>query len=1483
MSVSVSTMPFIKPHFHDNAGSPATGYKLYSYDSTTQDAIPLYKDPAGSVEYPNPLTLNSRGEPDGMGLYLDDNKTYKLVLKTESNVTVWTVNAVQGVSGGSGSVPVINLPGHTVLGNSSDTYGIAEAVEIVSSITSSTDDDLVVSVGAVKDILDGYLPDNGTNTYTGTLNVNGTVDADVIKVDGVSVTDLFVEKAGHDIRSVVGNKDYTGDVVEDIALVNSIASGSADEIPSVSAVKSAIDTAVSNLQQEINNIGDVNKVSIDGSDDAGYLIDKLDVGDGLSMTNLGDKLQISLDMDQASEQQCFSLSAGHRGMNGYFVRLTEQINLTGQYSGTDYATNFTIPFTRPSYEPTVDTSGFIDTEYNRVIFNRAGKWLLIGEMTLAPWSTHTSWVKGETGLALIINGGSKDVYTAPIDLREKAPQFAYGTYTTYEITAIVEVNQYDYAQFTINEPNLQCYFKFHGVELSSVSANSTFPDSKRIVYVSNKGDDTNDGKTPNKPLATFKSAYNKAKAYQIEEGNLGIWTVVCGDGSIFLEDDLYIPPSIAVYMPFAVINSTTYVAIPEGTNFTCDKVITGTICTTDQSSALQTNVNINTLDVTTDDDYGLITTGTTSTLVNFNIGKLTMTASDWIGNGMIGSVTGGSNKTLNINVDLVQFIGTVSSGDESKGHVIWNNSSCIINAKLGTVNALNATALVGCVSECTIDVDVHKSSTESIIYCVANGSVTVKGGDLLGNLGKYANSPVLTVAGYFTAGTPFVNLNTNQSIIATINLDRFGMVTIGGSDIPGYLKDKVIAGTNVTITENDGTLVISSEAGGEDTYQVKLDSSDTADYLPNKVFGYGAVEVNTVSLGANEKNMQIVGTGKIVVDDNDSDFDYLSDKLKAGNHVTIAVVDDAGIRKVEITADGPGTSITKLDDVPDCNVPSPTDGQVLAWDSTTSQWIAEERVKNLTAGTGISITETFTDSYTIVNNISAGDGIEIGLTHADPTQLGISAKLNNVSAGVASYPAPEWTSSGGANITMPAADVYLYDNANATGYLKKYTVPSASFTLSAGNDLIVIASYNSGSPVYQLVTNTYDAFNHSDTIPVYRFWYDGTTIHSESIDSLGIGLSDKIARRIGDTQYYVRSRNSGLEISNPSGLNIDISSANVWAGAVINFVDTFQSSVHGFTRYYKTSGSWFHDTVSAIDADYINDNSGLVAISNSKYAVRYIYRSIGDAVDAFYVSSKVDYNSVDTARADMPRTDLPAILQGHCMLVGRVILQKSATGFSVVESAFGSTFQAGAGGGSDTYKVMVDSSDSTPDYLASKITHGNGITITNNSHNNLVIAVEPPDDSLQTFAVAVATGGIGSFDGSYLHLTAVFCPYETTVNKMRCYITQTGSNNLYMGIYSYNSSTSTFTLLGQTAAFTPNTAGINAISLTSAVTLASGDLYYLAIGGNANGCLLLGASGMYATGSARLGWDDQNQSTLPATFSGGSTSGNRFWLMAYGG
>ena len=191
---TVSSMPFLKPHFHSNGASAAVAYKLYSYDSTTEDALPLYKDPAGSVEYPNPLVLNARGEPDGMGLYLDNEKTYKLILKTAEDVEVWTVNAVQGVTGG-GSTSVVTLPAHTAYANSGDSANVAAPVEIVSSITAETNDDLIASVGSVKEQVTNLQSDINTLSENMTCRVDGTPDQIVSteSVDEESGFKVFTE------------------------------------------------------------------------------------------------------------------------------------------------------------------------------------------------------------------------------------------------------------------------------------------------------------------------------------------------------------------------------------------------------------------------------------------------------------------------------------------------------------------------------------------------------------------------------------------------------------------------------------------------------------------------------------------------------------------------------------------------------------------------------------------------------------------------------------------------------------------------------------------------------------------------------------------------------------------------------------------------------------------------------------------------------------------------------------------------------------------------------------------------------------------------------------------------------------------------------------------------------------------------------------------------------------------------------------------
>ena len=319
---NVSTIPFLKPHFHGNDGSPATSYKLYTYDSTTQDAIPVYKDPGGTIEYPNPVVLNSRGEPDGMGLYLDNTKVYKMVLKTDLDAPVWTVNAVQGVNGNGGtSVPVINLPGYSVLGNDAENYGAAGPIDIANSIDQDTDSSDIPNVGALVNYTSKYLENSGDHTYQGNLDVTGKVNANAIEtnqltINDVPIGDMFVAKDGHNQRSLVGNAGEDS-AVEDIPLVNNLTSNSPNEVPSVQAVKTSLDAAVDELEQQISHV-DSGRVKVDETDTANYLENKLVQGNRVQITKIQqngeDKLQLDLNLDDLKDIayvfQAYSENAG---------------------------------------------------------------------------------------------------------------------------------------------------------------------------------------------------------------------------------------------------------------------------------------------------------------------------------------------------------------------------------------------------------------------------------------------------------------------------------------------------------------------------------------------------------------------------------------------------------------------------------------------------------------------------------------------------------------------------------------------------------------------------------------------------------------------------------------------------------------------------------------------------------------------------------------------------------------------------------------------------------------------------------------------------------------------------------------------------------------------------------------------------------------------------------------------------------------------
>lgn len=90
MTTSISPQP--KLQFFDSNGDPLSGGKLYTYAAGTTTPLATYTDYSGGTPNTNPVILDSRGEAN---VWLGDSM-YKMVLKSSADVTIWTVDNLNG-------------------------------------------------------------------------------------------------------------------------------------------------------------------------------------------------------------------------------------------------------------------------------------------------------------------------------------------------------------------------------------------------------------------------------------------------------------------------------------------------------------------------------------------------------------------------------------------------------------------------------------------------------------------------------------------------------------------------------------------------------------------------------------------------------------------------------------------------------------------------------------------------------------------------------------------------------------------------------------------------------------------------------------------------------------------------------------------------------------------------------------------------------------------------------------------------------------------------------------------------------------------------------------------------------------------------------------------------------------------------------------------------------------------------------------------
>jgi hypothetical protein len=94
MAVTLSQLGGAAAQFFDDSGVPLAGGKLYTYFAGTTAPATSYQSAAGTTEHPNPIIFNAAGRVDSGEIWLTTGVSYKMVLKTSTDVLIGTYDDI---------------------------------------------------------------------------------------------------------------------------------------------------------------------------------------------------------------------------------------------------------------------------------------------------------------------------------------------------------------------------------------------------------------------------------------------------------------------------------------------------------------------------------------------------------------------------------------------------------------------------------------------------------------------------------------------------------------------------------------------------------------------------------------------------------------------------------------------------------------------------------------------------------------------------------------------------------------------------------------------------------------------------------------------------------------------------------------------------------------------------------------------------------------------------------------------------------------------------------------------------------------------------------------------------------------------------------------------------------------------------------------------------------------------------------------------
>jgi len=256
------------------------------------------------------------------------------------------------------------------------------------------------------------------------------------------------------------------------------------------------------------------------------------------------------------------------------------------------------------------------------------------------------------------------------------------------------------------------------------------------------------------------------------------------------------------------------------------------------------------------------------------------------------------------------------------------------------------------------------------------------------------------------------------------------------------------------------------------------------------------------------------------------------------------------------------------------------------------------------------------------------------------------------------------------SITLGNASVVLYPGSDNAGKPTIYNVIGTSFTLTNNTTNYIVVNYNSGTPIFQNITNV-DLITESNIVPVRTIYRNETDLYGIGWSSLADGLPNKLHMRIVKTDRF--GWESGVTLSESAGRIVNTTSGRIWYGAVRTSILSHTSATDEWSFWYHLAGVWTENkTTTTYNNTQYDNGTNLIVAQNNKYLVNWIYRCSCNPARGSYVLGNQQYDTIADAKSSQP-PELPSVLNSVHFLVGRIIVLRGATS-GIVESSFGKQF-----------------------------------------------------------------------------------------------------------------------------------------------------------------------------------------------------------------